>query len=161
MRRLFFVLWLVVAAVGLFGLGSMVHPPVGQPGTPAFLLVGAAWLVLVVPLSFAAWFRAKRRDEELVVETALTLWQQGDPGAGALVAMALELALEDEDERSLRRLLEVLLASTKERMDPSLERFVKAANDWLHDDGGHASREEHLERAREAAAAVMTRLASA
>jgi hypothetical protein len=158
MRRLFFSLWLVVAAVGLFLLGSNLHPPVGRFGSPSFLLVAAIWLVLVVPASFAAWFRAQRRREELVVEAALTLWKQGDPAAGALVAKAIELALEDEDERSLQRLLEVLLASSQ-RLDGPLESFVKAANAWLHDDGGHSSREEHLARAREAAQPLVMTLA--
>lgn len=161
MRRVFFALWLVGAAVGLFLLGSLLHPPVGRLGSPSSLLVTAVWLVLVVPLSFAFWFKAQRRREELVVETALTLWKAGDPAAGALMAKAIELALEDEDERSLQKLLEALLASAPHRLDANLEAFVRAANDWLHDDGGHSSREEHLERARAAARPVVTQLSAA
>lgn len=161
MRRAFFALWLMSAAVGLFFVGQVLHPPVGRFGSTASLLVIALWLVGVVPLSFAVWFRAQHRREELAVETALKLWKAGDPGAGKLLAEAIELALAEEDEAALRRLLDTLGASAPARLEAALSPFVKAATAWMRDDGGHSSREEHLAAARQAARPLLTELAEA
>ncbi len=158
MRRALFVLWLVSAAVGLFVVGQRLHPPVGRLGSPASLLVIAVWLVAVVPLSFAAWFRAQHRREARAVETAVKRWRAGDPGAGRQVAEAIELVLSDEDEAALERLLDALGADAPARLGESLEPLIAAATAWMKDDGGHASREEHLEAVRAAARPLLAQL---
>lgn len=161
MRRAFFALWLMSAAVGLFFVGQALHPPVGRFGSTASLLVIAVWLIAVVPLSFAVWFRSQHRREELAVETALKLWKAGDPGAGKLLAEAIELALAEEDEAALSRLLEALRASPPARLEAALQPFSKAALEWMKDNGGHSSRDEHLAAVRHAARPLLTELAEA
>jgi len=159
MRRVLFALWLVAAAVILFGAGQWLHEPVGRLGSPASLLVIAIWLVGIVPLSFTWWFRVEHQREQQVVQTALSSWREQRADAGSLVAQAIELALADEDEDALKKLLEVL-ATAPARLDPALKPFMKAAQDWLSDDGGHSSRDEHLQAAREAARPLLPLLQS-
>lgn len=158
MRRALFALWLVAAVVLLFVVGSWIHPPVTHFGSPSSLVVSVMWLVGVVPLSFRVWFRAEHRREQLVVETALNSWRAGAANAGALVARAIELALADEDEDSLRRLLEELSHRMPARLEATLMPFTQAATAWLSDDGGHSSRDEHLQAARDAARPLLIAL---
>lgn len=159
MRRAFFALWLMSAVIGLFLVGQVLHPPVGQLGSPASLLVVAFWLVAVVPLSFGVWFKAQHQREARAVETALTLLKAGDPKAGRQVAEALELALAEEDEAALKKLLDSLGGHVPARLEASLAQLVTAAQVWMKDDGGHASRDEHLAAVREAARPLITQLA--
>lgn len=160
MRRALFALWLVAMLVVLFGVGQLLYPPVAHFGSPGWLLVASIWLVGVVPLSFRVWFRLQHQREQQVVETALKSWRAGAADAGALVAQAIELALADEDEASLRRLMEVLAQSAPARLAPTLTPFMQAATEWLADDGGHSSRDEHLQRAREAARPLLPELSA-
>lgn len=151
------MLWLLVALVLLFGVGSLFHSPVAEFGTPSFLIVSAIWLVGVVPGSFAVWLRMQHRHEQEVVAAALRSWREGAPNAGPLLGQAIVEALADEDEDALRRLLEVL-KTTPGRVGPTLEPFMQAAHEWLSDDGGHSSRDAHLDRVREAARPVLAAL---
>lgn len=160
MRRVLFGLWLVVSLVGLFVIGGLLHEPVFHFGSPSSLLVAAIWLVGVVPLSFSFWFRVQRTREQQLVDEALQSWRAGKPGAGALVARALEFALAEEDEDSLRRLLDVLARSAPAPLSQTLEPFMKAASEWLSDDGGHSSRDEHLERLKVSAASLLPQLSA-
>ena len=41
---------------------------------------------------------------------------------------------------------------------PALEAFLQAANAWLADDGGHSSRDAHLDRVRDAAQPLLAAL---
>lgn len=159
MRRAFFALWLVSAAIGLFIIGQILHPPVGRFGSTASLIVIALWLVAVVPISFTVWFRAQRRREELAVETAVKLWKAGDPAAGKQVAEAIELALSEEDEAALKRLLDSLGANAPARLDEALKPFISAATEWMKDDGGSTSRNDHLDAVRAAARPLLAQLA--
>jgi hypothetical protein len=159
MKRVLFGLWLVVAAVVLFAVSQWIHPPVGNLGSPSSLLVIAIWLVGIVPISFTFWFRVQHRREQEVVQTALRSWREQTPNAGVLVAEAIELALADEDEDALKLLLEVL-ATAPAKLDPALKPFMKAAKEWITDDGGHSSRDEHLQAAREAARPLLPLLQS-
>ncbi len=158
MRRVLFVLWLLVALALLFGVGSLLHSPIAEFGTPSFLIVSAIWLVGVVPASFAVWLRLQHRHEQEVVATALRSWNEGAPNAGPLLAQAIQEAIADEDEDALRRLLEVLKTRAPGNVGPALEPFMKAAHEWLSDDGGHSSRDAHLDRVREAARPVLAAL---
>lgn len=158
MRRVLFGLWLVASLVGLFVTGGLFHEPVFHFGSPSSLLVAAVWLVGVVPLSFTYWFRVQRTREQQLVDAALQSWRAGAPGAGALVARALEFALAEEDEDSLRRLLDVLAHSAPPPLSHTLEPFMKAASEWLSDDGGHSSRDEHLERLKASAVPLLPQL---
>ena len=97
--------------------------------------------------------------EQAVVQHALGSWRDHTADAGALVAQAIELALADEDEDALKKLLEVL-ATAPARLDPALQPFMKASKEWLSDDGGHSSRDEHLQLAREAARPLLPLLQS-
>jgi hypothetical protein len=159
MRRVLFALWLVAAAVIVFGVGQWVHEPVGRPGSPASLFVIATWLVGIVPLSFTLYFRLQHRREQEVVQAALRSWRVQAANSGVLVAQAIELALADEDEDALTKLLEVL-GTAPARLDPALKPFRKAAQEWLSDDGGHSSRDEHLQMVREAARPLLPLLQS-
>ena len=159
MRRALFALWLLGALVLLFSVGSALYPPIAHLGSPSSLLISAIWLVGLVPLSFTVWFRLEHQREQQVVQTALNSWRESAPGAGALVAQALQLALAEEDEDALKQLLEVLSRSAPPRLpEAALQPFMKAATEWISDDGGHSSRDEHLERAREAAKPLLTAL---
>jgi hypothetical protein len=158
MRRALLALWLISSAVGLFLLGGALHAPVAQFGSPSSLMVTAIWLVGVVPLSMSFWFRLQRRRERDVIEAALETWREGTVGAGALLASAIEFALEEEDEDSLRRLLDALARSAPPTLEAPLQPFLKAAREWLSDDGGHASRVEHLERLKASARPLLPKL---
>lgn len=160
MRRALFALWLAAAAVVLFVVGQLIYPPVAHLGSPASLLVGAMYLVGVVPLSFTVWFRLQHQREQQVVQAALKAWREGTAGAGALVAQAIELALAEEDETALRALLQVLQQSAPAPLQATLKPFIQAATEWLADDGGHTSRDEHLEQARAAAQALLPLLSA-
>lgn len=157
MRRVLFALWIVCTLALLFGVGSLFHSAVAEFGTPAFLIVSASWLVGVVPASFAVWLHLRHQHEQEVVATALRSWREGESNAGPFLREAIEEALADEDEDALRRLLEVL-KTTAGSVGPALEPFMKAANEWLADDGGHSSRDAHLDRVREAARPVLAAL---
>lgn len=150
MRRALFALWLVSSAVCLFAIGALLNPAVLHFGSLYSLIVGALWTVLVAPLSFRFWFRVQRAREQQEVEQALKSWRDGAPGAGTLVAHALELVLAEEDEASLRRLLEVLEGGAPQQLEPALQPFRQAAQSWLRDDGGRSSRDEHLEQLKAA-----------
>ena len=158
MRRALFALWLVSSAVALVVCGAALHPPVMHIGSAAFLAVAATWLVGVVPISFFFWFQAQRRREREVVETALKTWREGTAGGGALVASAIELALDEEDEDSLRRLVEVLGRGAPATLGPVLDPFMQAAREWLADHGGRDSREVHLERLKATARPLIPKL---
>ncbi len=149
MRRALFALWLAGSVGGLFLIGQLIHPPIAHFGSPSSLLIVAVWSVGVVPLSFAFWFRASRAREQEAVQRALLDWQRGVPGAGAELASALELVLSEEDEAALRRFLEVL-AKAPAPLQPAVGPFVEASRTWLADDGGLASRDEHLEHVKAA-----------
>ncbi len=137
MRRVLFVLWLLVVLAMLFGVGSLLHSP-AELGTSSFLIVSAIWLEGVVPASFAVWLRLQHRHEQEVVATALRSLSEGAPNAGPLLAEATQEAIADED--ALRRLLEVLKTRAPGKVGPALEPLLRAANEWLADDGGHSSR---------------------
>jgi hypothetical protein len=158
MRRVLFVLWLVVALGVLFNVGSLIHSPVADFGTPSFLIVSAIWLVGVVSASFAVWLRQQHRHEQEVVATALRSWAEGAPNAGPLLGEALQEAIADEDEDALRRMLEVLKTRAPGKVGPALEPFLKAANEWPLTTAGHSSRDAHLDRVREAAQPVLAAL---
>lgn len=149
MRRALFALWLVSSAACLFAIGALLNPAVLHFGSLYFLIVAALWTVLVVPLSFRFWFRVQRAREQQQVELALKSWRDGAPGAGTLVAHALELVLAEEDEASLRRLLEGLEGGPP-TLEPALQPFRQAAQAWLRDDRGRSSRDEHLEQLKAA-----------
>lgn len=149
MRRALLALWLAGSLVVLFCVGVLLHPPVAQFGSPSSLLIIALWSVGLVPLSFVFWFRSSRAREQEAVQRALTKWQQGLPGAGAEVARALELVIAEEDEAALERFLQ-LFSRTPPSLPPAVQPFLLAAQAWLSDQGGLASREEHLDRVREA-----------
>ena len=127
----------------------LLHPAVGQFGSPSSLLIIALWSVGLVPLSFVFWFRSSRAREQEAAQRALTTWQQGLPGAGAEVARALELVIAEEDEAALKRFLQ-LFSRTPPPLPPAVKPFLLAAKAWLGDQGGLASREEHLDRVRDA-----------
>lgn len=147
MRRALFALWLAGSVGVLFLIGQLVHPPIAHFGSPSSLLIVAVWSVGVVPLSFMLWFRASRAREQEAVQRALLDWQKGAPGAGAEVVSALELVLSEEDEAALRRFLEVF-ANAPPPLKPAVEPFMEAARTWLADNGGMASRDEHLEQVK-------------
>lgn len=149
MRRALFALWLVSSAVCLFAIGALLNPAVLHFGSLYSLIVVAIWTVLVVPLSFRFWFRVQRAHEQQQVEQALKSWRDGAPGAGTLVAQALGLVLAEEDEASLRRLLDALEGGAP-KLGPALQPFLQAAQAWLRDEGGHSSRDEHLEQLKAA-----------
>ncbi len=159
MRRLLFALWLVLAAVGLFAAALAIHPSVAHFGSPASLAVAVVWLVGVVPLSFTWWFHTQRQQERSLVERALSSWRDQQPGAGALMARALEFSLAEEDEHSLCRLLDALSWAPPEELDVALIPFMQAATEWLCDDGGHSSRCEHLDQLKVSAAPLLPVLA--
>lgn len=160
MRRALFALWLAGSVGVLFLIGQLVHPPIGHFGSPSSLIIVAIWSVGVVPLSFTWWFRASRRREQAAVQQALADWRKGVPGAGAEVAHALELVLSEEDEAELRRLLDVL-GQAPPTLQSSVQPFLRAAQEWLADDGGIASRDEHLERVKAAFRALGPQLTAA
>ena len=159
MRRLLFALWLVLSAVGLFAAARLIHPSVSHFGSPASLAVAVVWLVGVVPLSFAWWFHTQRRHERALVELALSSWREQRPGAGTLMAQALECSLAEEDEHALCRLLDALSWAPPQELDLALVPFMQAASEWLCDDGGHSSRREHLAHLKESAAPLLPVLA--
>jgi hypothetical protein len=153
MKPLLFALWLLVSSV-LFAVGA------GSVFTwsGAWLLGVAVWAVAVVPLSFQRWFAARRRHEEDDTEAALRGWSARAPGAGALLATAVDEALEEEDERSLEKLVRALELSREESLRAERDAFVAAARTWLADEGGRSSREAHLEQARARARPLAERL---
>jgi hypothetical protein len=89
MRCVLFVLWLLVALALLFGVGSSLHSPVAEFGTPSFLVVSAIWLL-------------HRHEQEA---TALRSWTEGAPNASPLLAEATQEAIADEDEDAFRHLV--------------------------------------------------------
>lgn len=149
MRRVLFFGWLAATAAFLLLLSFTMFPH-----TSAWMISLAFWAVGVVPLSFKLWFNAQRRREEADVDAALEAWRTKAPGAGALMAKAIEEALDEEDELSLERLL---LALDRES---TAAPFISAARTWLKDDGGRDSREEHLQAARELARPLLPRLSA-
>jgi hypothetical protein len=64
----------------------------------------------------------------------------------------IEEALDEEDEKALLRLVQALEPS------PDAAPFVAAAREWLRDNGGRSSRDEHLAAARERAHALVPKL---
>lgn len=149
MRRVLFFGWLAATAAFLLLLSFSMFPH-----TAAWMISLAFWAVAVVPLSFKLWFNAQRRREEADVDAALEAWRTKAAGSGVLMAKALDEALEEEDERSLDRLLSAL------EQDTAAQPFVSAARTWLKDDGGRESREEHLQAARELARPLLPRLSA-
>lgn len=149
MKRALFFGWLAATAAFLLLLSFSMFPH-----TSAWMISLAFWAVAVVPLSFKLWFNAQRRREEADVDAALEAWRTKAAGAGALMAKAIDEALEEEDEVSLERLLLAL------DDDGTAQPFIKAARTWLKDDGGRESREEHLEAARELARPLLPRLSA-
>lgn len=149
MRRVLFYGWLLLSGAFLGGLAWSAFPH-----TSAWMISLAFWAVAVVPLSFKLWFDAQRRREEADVDAALEAWRVKAPGAGAKLAVAIEEALDEEDERSLARLLQAL------EREPDASPFITAARTWLKDEGGRASRDEHLDAARELARPLLPRLSA-
>ena len=149
MRRLLFYGWLLVSGALLGGVAWSAFPH-----TSAWMISLAFWAVAVVPLSFKLWFDSQRRREEADVDAALEAWRKKAPGSGAKLAQAIEEALDEEDERSLERLLAAL------EREPDASPFITAARTWLKDDGGRASRDEHLDTARELARPLLPRLSA-
>jgi len=134
-------MWFVSTAGALVILAAAVFPG----STVAKLGALLFWAVAIVPLSFTLFFRAQRRREEADVGAALEAWRLKTPGAGKAVAVALEEALDEEDEVSLKRLLFLI------EEEPQFSPFIAAARTWIADDGGRSSRMEHLDAARELA----------
>ncbi len=145
MRRVLFGLWLVSTLGVLFALSLTVFPGAKL----ALISCGLFWLLGVVPLSFLLWFRSARRREEADVDAALEAWHRRGPGAGRELAKAVQEALDEEDEVSLKRLLIVLEAET------DFAPFIVAANRWMTDESGRSSRESHLEAAKELARPIL------
>lgn len=150
MERALFGLWLVVSALVTSWLGFLV-----MPRTVGVMSGLIAWLLFVVPLSFRFWFDRKHAREVADVEAALRAWAARSPGAGRRLAVAIEEALDEEDEKALVRLLGAVEAL------PDAAPFVTAARGWLRDNGGRSSREEHLAAARESAHALVPKLSMA
>ncbi|MFO0595100.1 MAG: hypothetical protein U0228_07345 [Myxococcaceae bacterium] len=148
-----FGLWLVFSAF-LFTIGASA----AFPYTGAWMLGLVAWAIGVVPLSFQRWFEARRKHEEDDVAQALTSWSRHAPGAGAKLALAVDEALEEEDERSLERLLRALEGVDGDAFRAERDAFAIAARVWLSDNGGRESRVAHLEVARERARSLGARL---
>lgn len=153
MKPSLFGLWLVGSALVLIALAE-----VTLSTHNAWLFGVMAWAVLVVPLSFQRWFAAKRRHEEDDTALALEHWRRGAPDAGALLAVAVEEALEEEDARSLERLLQAFDGAQSERLRPERDAFVTAARAWLAHEGGRSSRDAQLAAAREHARSLGVRL---
>ncbi|MFZ5443551.1 MAG: hypothetical protein ACOZQL_26330 [Myxococcota bacterium] len=147
MRRALFYGWLLGSGALLGGVAWSAFPH-----TSAWMIALAFWAVAVVPLSFKLWFDAQHRREEADVDAAIEAWRTKAPGAGAKLAVALEEALDEEDERSMERLLAAL------EREPDAAPFIAAARTWMKDDGGRASRDEHLDAARELARPLLPRL---
>lgn len=141
MRRTLFGLWLVSSLAALMLLAVTVFPGSHR----ALISVGLFWVLGVSPLSFTLWFRAARRREEEDVDRALEAWRLRKPGSGAALALALQEALDEEDEVSLTRLTRTLEG------EPEFAGFVVAAQAWIKDNGGRSSRDEHLEHVKELA----------
>ena len=146
MKPTYFALWLVASAFVLTGVAVATLPFLN-----AWLIGLLTWALLVVPLSFQRWFAAKRRREEDDTARAIKRWSAGAADAGALLAVAVDEALEEEDARSLEQLLQALTNPRGESLRPERDAFVAAARAWLADDGGRSSREAHLAAARESA----------
>jgi len=147
MERALLGLWLVVSGLMTGWLGYLVMPR--STGVMSGL---AAWVLFVVPLSFKFWFDRKHAREVADVEAALSAWAARSPGAGRRLATAIEEALDEEDEKALVRLLQAVESL------PDAAPFVAAARDWLRDNGGRTSRDEHLAAARERAHALVPKL---
>lgn len=147
MERALFGLWFVASAVITGWLGFLV-----MPRTTGVMTGLAAWALFVVPLSFKVWFDRKHAREVADVDAALSAWAARSPGAGGRLAIAIEEALDEEDERALVQLVQAVDAL------PDAAPFVSAAREWLRDNGGRSSREEHLARAREHAQALTPKL---
>jgi len=136
-----FALWMVSSLAALVLLALTVFPGSHR----ALISMVLFWVLGVSPLSFMLWFRAARRREEEDVDRALEAWRLRKPGSGAALALALQEALDEEDEVSLTRLIRTLEG------EPQFSGFVVAAQGWLKDNGGRASRDEQLEQVKELA----------
>jgi hypothetical protein len=156
MKSILFSIWLVGSAVVL-----AVFAQSAFPHTAAWMFGLVAWAVVVVPLSFQRWFAARRRHEESDTELALRSWSKREANAGVLLAVAVDEALEEQDERSLQRLLGALEGPPGDALRPERDAFLAAARTWLADEGGRSSREAHLEAAREQARSLTARLRTA
>jgi hypothetical protein len=145
MRRTLLGLWLVSMLAALVLLSLTLFP-----GAKVALIISTLlWILGVVPLSFTLWFRAQRRREEEDVDRALEAWRLKKPGSGAALALALQEALDEEDEVSLQRLIRTLDGQ------PEFTGFITAAQVWMKDNGGRASRDQHLETVKELARPVL------
>lgn len=153
MKPAYFAVWLVASAFVLTGLAVATLPFLN-----AWLVGLLTWALLVVPLSFQRWFAAKRRQEQDDTARAIERWSRGASDAGALLAVAVDEALEEEDARSLERLLQALNGAQSEPLRTERDAFVAAARAWLADDGSRASRDAHLAAAREQARPLTARL---
>lgn len=154
--KLLFALGLVASAVLLAVLGE-----VAWPSTSAWMLGLVLWAIGVVPVSFGIWFAKRRRHEEDDTEAALRSWAARTPQAGALLATAVDEALEEEDERSLERLVRALEDARDEAWRAERDAFISAVRVWLADAGGKSSRDAHFEAARERARPVLAHLRGA
>lgn len=147
MKRIAFYLWLISSGAFLGVMGW-----VFRPHGIAWMLALALWALLVVPLSFMWLFKREHQKEIADVETALSAWKARAPGAGKLMATALQESLDDEDEVSLERLLRVMEG------DADAAPFIEAARGWIKHKGGRSAREEKLETVRAAMQPLLPRL---
>lgn len=155
MKPTLFALWLAVS-----GLLFPVFAQSAFPNTSAWLFGLVVWALLLVPFSFALWFAARRKHEEADTAAALDSWSAHRPDAMPRLAQALDEILEEEDERSLERLLQAL-DTTGEEFRAERQAFAVAARNWLQDTGGRESRYARLELARECARPLVAKLRTA
>ena len=150
MARVLLFGWLLVTA-----LAAVVSAWWWAPHGTLWLFALSVWALLLVPITFHAFFTWHHNREQRDVVEAMRAWKAREPGAGVVMARALEEALDEEDERALTWLLTAL------EHEPAALPLVRAVRDWLLESGGRSAREARLAEAREAMRAVSSHLVAA